>query len=93
MLSLSRTALAIPRTLRSIMTESIQSTPGCNTPVAPPPSSEAGPSNSSNPIRQSVIDKWLKPDGPPRGVSFGARKLGDADDVWSNNAWWASSSS
>lgn len=55
-------------------------TPGSTTPV---PSAEAGPST----IRQSVIDKWLKPNGPPRGVSFGARKLQEQDDVWSNNAW------
>lgn len=46
---------------------------------------EAGPSQQRAPA--SVIDKWLKPDGPPRDVSFGARKLGEADDVWSNNAW------
>lgn len=55
--------------------------PQSTTPI--PPSAEAGPST----LRVSVIDKWLKPNGPPKGVSFGARKLGDEDDVWSNNAW------
>lgn len=45
---------------------------------------EAGPST----LRMSVIDKWLKPDGPPRDVPFGARKLAETDDVFSMNAWW-----
>lgn len=62
-------------------TSSPHDTPGSTTPI--PPSAEAGPST----LRVSVIDKWLKPNGPPRGVSFGARKLQEQDDVWSNNAW------
>ncbi|BEI80086.1 hypothetical protein CcaverHIS002_0106150 [Cutaneotrichosporon cavernicola] len=62
-------------------TSSPHDTPGCTTPI--PPSAEAGPST----LRVSVIDKWLKPNGPPKGVSFGARKLQEQDDVWSNNAW------
>lgn len=62
-------------------------TPGSATPVADvevDASAEAGPSNG---VRMSVIDKWLKPNGPPKGTSFGARKLGGEDDVWANNAW------
>lgn len=37
---------------------------------------------------QSVIDKWINPDGPPKGSTFGARKLQEDDDVWSKNAWY-----
>ncbi|WOO85825.1 putative methyltransferase-like protein [Vanrija pseudolonga] len=64
-----------------VAAEQPQQQPPSTTPI--PPSAEAGPST----LRVSVIDKWLKPNGPPKGVSFGARKLGDEDDVWSNNAW------
>lgn len=57
---------------------------GTTTPPVPQPDAEAGPSTT---IRQSVIDKWLNPAGPPKGTSFGARKLQESDDVFSNNAW------
>lgn len=45
------------------------------------PQPEAGPS------RLRAADKWLKPHGPPVGIAFGARLLGEEEDVWSHNAW------
>ena len=35
----------------------------------------------------SAADKWVKPNGPPVGVSFGARRLQEDQDVWQHNAW------
>ncbi|WVQ79877.1 hypothetical protein IAT38_001977 [Cryptococcus sp. DSM 104549] len=37
--------------------------------------------------KKTVADKWLKPNGPPVGSTFGARLLKDDDDVFNHNAW------
>jgi hypothetical protein len=34
-----------------------------------------------------AADKWVKANGPPVGVTFGARKLNEEQDVWEHNAW------
>ena len=34
-----------------------------------------------------AADKWVKANGPPVGVTFGARKLNQEQDVWEHNAW------
>ena len=39
----------------------------------------------------SVADKWVKPNGPPVGSTFGARLLTEDKDMWSHNAWCAGS--
>ena len=44
---------------------------------------EAGPS------RISAADKWVKPNGPPVEVPFGARLLTEDQDVWTHNTWSA----
>ncbi|ORX34064.1 putative S-adenosylmethionine-dependent methyltransferase [Kockovaella imperatae] len=44
---------------------------------------EAGPSRPT----VSAADKWVKPNGPPVGVTFGARTLGEDQDVWEHNTW------
>jgi len=69
-------------------------TPGYNTPTPEtaaaaardPWAAEVSPGEAA--LRKSVIDKWLNPEGPPKGSTFGARKLKDDDDVFSKNAWW-----
>nr|ODN93639.1 S-adenosylmethionine-dependent methyltransferase [Cryptococcus depauperatus CBS 7855] len=38
-------------------------------------------------LRMSVAERWLKPNGPPVGSTFGARLLKDDDDVFDHNAW------
>jgi hypothetical protein len=59
---------------------------GASPPPLLQPQPEAGPS------RLRAADKWLKPHGPPVGVAFGARLLGEEEDVWSQNAWYVESS-
>jgi hypothetical protein len=46
-------------------------------------SAEAGPSSLKR-----AADKWVKPNGPPVGVTFGGRKLRDEEDIFSQNAWY-----
>jgi hypothetical protein len=75
------------------------STPGYNTPTpaegdafetitAGAAAAQSGIDPVDPSLRQSVIDKWLNPNGPPTGSTFGARKLQEDDDVFSKNAWW-----
>ncbi|ODO07853.1 hypothetical protein I350_03433 [Cryptococcus amylolentus CBS 6273] len=47
----------------------------------------AAPTEPTEAIRQTVADKWLKPNGPPVGTTFGGRLLKTEDDVFSQNAW------
>lgn len=39
-------------------------------------------------LRMRAADKWVKPNGPPVGVTFGARHLQNEDDVFNHNAWY-----
>ena len=57
--------------------------PVVSTPPAVPESDAAGPST----VKISAADKWAKPDGPPVGVTFGARRIQDDSDLWQHNAW------
>ena len=34
-----------------------------------------------------AADKWVKVNGPPVGVTFGARRIEEGADLWSHNAW------
>ncbi|KAK1921735.1 S-adenosylmethionine-dependent methyltransferase [Papiliotrema laurentii] len=43
--------------------------------------------NEPGPSRISAADKWVKPNGPPVGVMFGARRITEDADVWQHNAW------
>jgi hypothetical protein len=48
---------------------------------------EIGSDNEAGPSVKKAADKWVKPNGPPVGVTFGARRLKDEEDVFSQNAW------
>lgn len=50
---------------------------------------DANPAGPSSGVR--AADKWVKPNGPPVGVTFGARRITDDTDLWSQNAWYISS--
>ena len=51
---------------------------------------EAGPSTSGGGGGGGAMraaDKWVKVNGPPVGVTFGARRIEEGADLWSHNAW------
>lgn len=43
--------------------------------------------DAPGPSRLRAADKWVKENGPPVGVQFGARRIQEGADLWSHNAW------
>jgi hypothetical protein len=43
--------------------------------------------DAPGPSRLRAADKWVKANGPPVGVQFGARRIEEGADLWAHNAW------